>query len=287
MATHSNEYGSSNVTILRLRPPQEKLTKSDVDNLLIAKSPRIELVTVRGKSEVWQKFSRIRVDGKEVEFVACNRCRSTLTFKPTSGTNGMRSHRCHGIDDEPPLKLMRMECLPQLPQIPPSIIMPDISASQMRDFLDEAPLFVETKLADELVVFASNSDGEWNTFGCPQRIRHLSTVILDKGIGELLLRDLTEFLNSKSWYEERDRKQLLDYPSDHQLRILFTRFYPESIGLVDKFIQEAHLLKSKRSVAEIQGHFMLFKNDPKKAIEYLSREFDSTNQIQNCFGKLI
>ncbi|RWS11062.1 Mitochondrial chaperone BCS1-like protein [Dinothrombium tinctorium] len=314
------------------------------------------------------------------------------------------------LEDEPPSKQIHLDTSP------PQIIVPDIvnddatdatPPMRLRDFLDEkTTLSEETTLTDQLIIYVPNSDGHWKEVGCPQRIRHLSTVYLDRGVAESMLQDLTEFLTSKCWYEERgvpyqrgylfhgppgcgktslikalatelnysicllnlsekkmtdqmlvqlmssvpiksfivfenvdsvfesremkrkeiekkendtnyetlnkvtfngllncidwivapegrimflttnsidkldsdlirpgriDRRQLLDYPTDHQLRLVFTRFYPEAnVSLLDRFMEEIHVSKLKRSIAEIQGLFTLFKKDPKKAIDHLN-----------------
>jgi PREDICTED: similar to ENSANGP00000013378 len=44
---------------------------------------------------------------------------------------------------------------------------------------------------------------EWREFGHPRKRKHLSSVILDGNISETILKDVREFIDSSSWYEER------------------------------------------------------------------------------------
>lgn len=44
---------------------------------------------------------------------------------------------------------------------------------------------------------------EWIEFGRPRRKRRLSSVILEKDISERIFCDLSEFIDSSSWYQDR------------------------------------------------------------------------------------
>ncbi|CAG9769007.1 unnamed protein product [Ceutorhynchus assimilis] len=44
---------------------------------------------------------------------------------------------------------------------------------------------------------------EWRQFGHPRRKRPISSVILDTGISEKILKDTQEFINNPSWYSDR------------------------------------------------------------------------------------
>ncbi|RUS35497.1 BCS1 N terminal-domain-containing protein [Jimgerdemannia flammicorona] len=44
---------------------------------------------------------------------------------------------------------------------------------------------------------------EWRPFGLPRRRRMLSSVILDNGIKERIVKDVKDFINNGSWYNER------------------------------------------------------------------------------------
>lgn len=44
---------------------------------------------------------------------------------------------------------------------------------------------------------------EWRPFGQPRRRRMLSSVVLDKGIGERILADCKDFINNSQWYADR------------------------------------------------------------------------------------
>lgn len=44
---------------------------------------------------------------------------------------------------------------------------------------------------------------EWRVFGQPRAKRPIESVILDDGVAELLVKDVTTFLGSSQWYQER------------------------------------------------------------------------------------
>ena len=77
--------------------------------------------------------------------------------------------------------------------------------SQRHIFQD---LFMEThKLAQQsaegkTVVYVSRSIA-WEPFGEPRRKRPIQSVILDKGVKEHIMADLTDFLKSAKWYYDR------------------------------------------------------------------------------------
>ncbi|KXJ27541.1 mitochondrial chaperone BCS1 [Exaiptasia diaphana] len=65
-----------------------------------------------------------------------------------------------------------------------------------------------------------------------------------------------------------DVKQEIAWASRSQLIRMFMRFYPEqSHTLATKFADKALESGEDKSVAQIQGHFMRFKNDPLAAVE--------------------
>lgn len=49
----------------------------------------------------------------------------------------------------------------------------------------------------------SNWGTEWRPFGQPRRRRPLASVVLDQGIAEHILNDVTEFVDSQEWYVSR------------------------------------------------------------------------------------
>ena len=44
---------------------------------------------------------------------------------------------------------------------------------------------------------------EWRQFGYPRKRRPLSSVILDRGVGESILCDVQEFIRNPQWYTDR------------------------------------------------------------------------------------
>ena len=63
-----------------------------------------------------------------------------------------------------------------------------------------------------------------------------------------------------------DFKGLLDDASDYQIKTMFLRFYEGENQLAEEFAQKA---KGKKvSMAQLQGHFVFYKNDPKGSVLY-------------------
>ena len=44
---------------------------------------------------------------------------------------------------------------------------------------------------------------DWRQFGYPRKRRPLSSVILDRGVGESILSDVQEFIRNPQWYTDR------------------------------------------------------------------------------------
>jgi len=44
---------------------------------------------------------------------------------------------------------------------------------------------------------------EWRQLGHPRKRRPLESVILDQGVGESVLADIRDFINSPEWYMSR------------------------------------------------------------------------------------
>ena len=65
-----------------------------------------------------------------------------------------------------------------------------------------------------------------------------------------------------------DVKQEIDLASKSQLQKMYTRFYPDQIpARAEEFADRVMKLGQRKSIAQIQGHFMLFKNDSLGAIK--------------------
>ncbi|XP_078083902.1 mitochondrial chaperone BCS1 isoform X2 [Mustelus asterias] len=65
-----------------------------------------------------------------------------------------------------------------------------------------------------------------------------------------------------------DHKQFVGYCSHWQLSQMFQRFYPEQpVTMADEFAERALSLSDRISAAQVQGHFLLYKLEPLKAIE--------------------
>ncbi|XP_072117166.1 mitochondrial chaperone BCS1 isoform X1 [Mobula birostris] len=65
-----------------------------------------------------------------------------------------------------------------------------------------------------------------------------------------------------------DCKQFIGYCSHWQLCQMFQRFYPEQpAALAEQFADRALAVSDSISAAQVQGHFLLFKLEPLRAIE--------------------
>ena len=65
-----------------------------------------------------------------------------------------------------------------------------------------------------------------------------------------------------------DVKQEIGLASRSQLLKMYKRFYPDqTFARAEEFAEKVIGLDQGKSIAQIQGHFMLFKNSPSGAIE--------------------
>ena len=69
-----------------------------------------------------------------------------------------------------------------------------------------------------------------------------------------------------------DVKQEIGLASKSQLLKMYRRFYPDQTpGRAEEFANKVMGLEQRKSIAQIQGHFMLFKNDASGAIENIKQ----------------
>ncbi|KAK3093339.1 hypothetical protein FSP39_014256 [Pinctada imbricata] len=60
-----------------------------------------------------------------------------------------------------------------------------------------------------------------------------------------------------------DVKEYIGYASDHQISVMFRRFYPDqSDSVIGKFVTDVRQHKQDVSVAQLQGLFLQYKDDP-------------------------
>lgn len=65
-----------------------------------------------------------------------------------------------------------------------------------------------------------------------------------------------------------DLKQYVGHCSPRQLARMFLRFYPQQPpATAERFAQRALGVCQQLSAAQVQGHFMLYKEDPEGAVE--------------------
>lgn len=70
------------------------LEKGLLESLMKDKSPRICLLSVQGKSEVWSLFKRIVLDDEETRYVQCQECGNIMIHDNSTGTGGLKRHNC-------------------------------------------------------------------------------------------------------------------------------------------------------------------------------------------------
>ena len=73
-----------------------------------------------------------------------------------------------------------------------------------------------------------------------------------------------------------DIKQFIGYATEHQLQQMFARFYPESSIEKSRLFARTVVDRVSRpvSLAEVQGHFMLYKENGDDAIENITKLLD-------------
>lgn len=71
-----------------------------------------------------------------------------------------------------------------------------------------------------------------------------------------------------------DMKLFIGYPNDDQLRMLYSRFYPEAgIKMKAEFVKRVRELGISVTMAQMQGLFMFCKNDGVEAMNFLQEYF--------------
>lgn len=70
------------------------------------------------------------------------------------------------------------------------------------DILEEARWLALQKQEGKTVMYTAMGS-EWRQFGYPRRRRLLSSVVLDRGISEMIVDDVKDFINNPKWYVER------------------------------------------------------------------------------------
>ena len=70
-----------------------------------------------------------------------------------------------------------------------------------RDMLKAVKKFKEVKNEGKTLIYTANL-GSWQCSGSGKRKRPLSSVILHDGVGETLLADIKDFIDSAEWYTE-------------------------------------------------------------------------------------
>lgn len=60
-----------------------------------------------------------------------------------------------------------------------------------------------SKLEENKTIIFTNWGSEWKPFGQPRKKRSIDSVILDNGVAERLIDDVSEWMASSAWYSER------------------------------------------------------------------------------------
>ena len=70
------------------------------------------------------------------------------------------------------------------------------------DILEEAKQLALQKQEGKTIMYTALG-AEWRPFGYPRKKRPISSVILDRGISEKILKDVTDFVDNPQWYMDR------------------------------------------------------------------------------------
>ena len=70
------------------------------------------------------------------------------------------------------------------------------------DILDDARQLAVQKAEGKTVLYKAFG-GNWDQFGYARERRPLASVVLDKDVGETILGDIREFIQSSAWYRDR------------------------------------------------------------------------------------
>jgi mitochondrial chaperone BCS1 len=70
-----------------------------------------------------------------------------------------------------------------------------------------------------------------------------------------------------------DINKYVGHATADQSRRMFLRFYPGREDLADQFVKE--LQGMTVSTAQLQGHFVIYKDDPVQALENVKRALDT------------
>jgi len=76
-----------------------------------------------------------------------------------------------------------------------------ISLSIFHDFYQARKMALQ-KMEGKTIMYTAVGS-EWRQFGYPRKRRPLSSVILDRGVGESILSDVQEFIKNPQWYTDR------------------------------------------------------------------------------------
>lgn len=70
------------------------------------------------------------------------------------------------------------------------------------DMLESARQTAMMKQEGKTVMYTAMG-AEWRQFGYPRKRRPISSVVLDRGIAEMILQDVNNFINDPRWYTDR------------------------------------------------------------------------------------
>ena len=85
-----------------------------------------------------------------------------------------------------------------------SVILTSLGRNQKLyfDMLTNARQVAMLKQEGKTVMYTAMG-AEWRQFGYPRKRRPISSVVLDRGISELIFQDVNSFINDPKWYMDR------------------------------------------------------------------------------------
>ena len=84
---------------------EKQTDKTFIQKLIDEESDRVAFSTNKGKSDVWQHFAIVLLDGAATAYVKCSRCNTLLRWQSRDGTNSLRSHLSYCITKRPQAKI--------------------------------------------------------------------------------------------------------------------------------------------------------------------------------------
>jgi hypothetical protein len=82
------------------------IDKKVIEKLITEKSQRLKSLSIKGRSDIWNRFDRIFVDEKISAFVKCKSCIICYKYETNYSTSTLMKHKCsNDLGDKTQLNL--------------------------------------------------------------------------------------------------------------------------------------------------------------------------------------